>query len=637
MAIVLSEVGAFPSFAPGGLQIQFGVYLPGVRSVDGFEVVVRVIHQNDRFNPAVQPQDSPLVWNAAHPLSLWSAPVDVPALPNTSFGNEGVYLYRFQLWWSSPVGARTLVTEWFCDPFARETDVGELSAVVASRNPAPAVWTDAAYQTPELDELIVYELQVEQFNDTFAGVLARIPYLQSLGVNCIELMPVTSTKMDFDWGYGPINYFAPAARFGGAAGLQALVDACHAANIAVILDVVYQHVDKPFAYYRVYADIAKVPGAPQVTSPMIKGLGDFGPTIDYTQTFSQDYVATCNQYWLDTYHVDGFRYDEVTDLYSDSQTGGPAGTSYALLAYSTYLHSLTIPRFLSGGADSYSRIIQCAEALSLAPAVLQNTYTSCAWQDDLLNGSEAILSGGAPTDAFAHTLDPSFAGRYPSTTKVVNVAGAERDMPVAPFQYLNSHDHSHLIVSAGTAGAGLNPPGDRRNVWRLQPFAIALLTSQGIPMFWEGEEICDNYNLPDAGAARINLSRVMNWQYFYDWFGNPLVRVYRRAGQLRRSTPALRSRESFYYNQQSLQGTEIIAYHRHAPADAANPEQYAMVLLNFAANGATINVPFPKAGVWTEQLDADARPEPWTINVASAGDAQSIDVPSNYGCIFVLG
>ena len=139
-----------------------------------------------------------------------------------------------------------------------------------------------------------------------------------------------------------------------------------------------------------------------------------------------------------------------------------------------------------------------------------------------------------------------------------------------------------------------------------QPLAIALLTSQGIPMLWEGEEICDDYNLPDEGAARINLWRAMNWQYFYDRFGKSLVRVYRRAGQLRRTTRALRSRESFYYNLQSLQGTELVAYHRHAPADAAHAEQYAMVVLNFAQTPASIDVPFPEGGL----LDGAARRGP---------------------------
>jgi hypothetical protein len=116
----------------------------------------------------------------------------------------------------------------------------------------------------------------------------------------------------------------------------------------------------------------------------------------------------------------------------------------------------------------------------------------------------------------------------------------------------------------------------------------------------------------------------------------PLIRLYRRLGSLRRSFPALRSRESFYYWQQSLVNSQLIAYHRHAPATSSQPEQYAMVILNFGSTSGTIQLPFPKAGAWTEQIDADVRPAPWTIQVPSAGALQSISVPSNYGCVFVL-
>jgi maltooligosyltrehalose trehalohydrolase len=628
--IDLSEVGAFPSVAAGGFQIRFGLYLPGIRGADGFEVVVRVIHRDDRFDPAIQPQDTALTWNAGHSLDLWSASVPVQPIANTHFGGEGIYLYRFQVWWTPPGGPRQLITRWFTDPFARQTDVGLLSAVVLARNPVPFAWNDAAFKTPELDDLIVYELEVEQFNDTFDGVIERLAYLQSLGVNCLELMPITSPKLDFDWDYGPLHYFAPSAHIGGPDGLRGLVDACHERNIAVILDVVYQHVDADFPYERVYQDVNNTAGAPHVPSPMIGTNGPFGPQANFSLEFTQQYFATANRYWLDEYHVDGFRYDEVTDLYS-----GPTDTAYAKLAYDTYGHSLAIPRF-QRDANGYSRIIQCAEALGRAPEVLRNTYTSCAWQDDLLYQAKAIVGGGAPSDAFAHVLDPFFGNRYPGTKSVLSAAGTSVDMPVAPFQYLNSHDHSHLIVSAGTTGDGESPPGDRSRFWRLQAHAIALYTSQGVPMLWEGEELADDYNLPDSGFARINLRRDTHWEYFYDTYGAQLMRVYRRLAGLRRASRALRSRESFYYWQQSLQGSQLIAYHRHAPADAAGPEEYAMVILNFASYADTIQVPFPKAGTWTEKLDDDVRTTPWTIQVASVGSLQRIIVPSNYGCVFLL-
>jgi 1,4-alpha-glucan branching enzyme len=628
--IDLSEVGAFPSPTPAGFEIRFGLYLPGIHGADGFQVVVRVIHDDDRFNPAIQPQDTNLVWNAGHPLDLWSVTVPIQPVAGTNFGKEGIYLYRFQLWWTPPGGTRQLITRWFTDPFALETDVGLLSAVTLSSNAVPFVWTDAAYKTPELDDLIVYELQIEQFNDSFDGVIDRLPYLQSRGVNCLELMPVTSEKLDFDWGYGPLHYFAPSAHFGGPDGLRRLVDACHKSNIAVILDVVYQHVDPDFPYGLVYNNVNGTPGAPSVPSPMIGSNGPFGPQCDFGQTFTQDYFGVSNRYWLDQYHVDGFRYDEVTDLYV-----GPTDTGYAKLSYDTYRYSLGIPRFQQN-ANSYSRIIQCAEALWRAPDVLRNTYTSCAWQNNLLQSAEAVVGGATPTADYAHALDPFFGNQYPGTKSVVNAAGTPVDMPVAPFQYLNTHDHSHLIVFAGTAGSGVLAPGDRSRYWRLQPHAIALYTSQGVPMLWEGEEFGDDYNLPDDGSARVNLRRDTHWEYFYDDFGVPLIRIYRRLAQLRRSSRSLRSRESFYYWQQSLQNSQLIAYHRHAPVDPTGPEQYAMVILNFGPNADTISVPFPKAGSWAEKLDEDVRPAPWVIPVATAGDVQRVTVPSNYGFIFLL-
>jgi 1,4-alpha-glucan branching enzyme len=320
----------------------------------------------------------------------------------------------------------------------------------------------------------------------------------------------------------------------------------------------------------------------------------------------------------------------VTDLYR-----GPTDTAYAKLSYDTYRYSLSIPRFQQG-ANSYSRIIQCAEALWKAPEVLRNTYTNCAWQNNLLNDAEWVAGGAAPAANYAHDLDPFFGNQYPGTKSVVDVSGNPVDMPVAPFQYLNTHDHSHLIVFAGTTGPGVLPAGDRSRYWRMQPHAIALYTSQGLPMLWEGEEFADDFNLPDNGSARINLRRDMHWEYFYDDYGAPLIRIYRKLGQLRRSCRSLRSRESFYYWQQSLQNSQLIAYHRHAPAGPVGPEEYAMVILNFGPIADTISVPFPKAGSWTERLDEDVRTPPWIVPVGTANDLQRITVPSNYGCIFLL-
>ena len=87
--INLNEVGAFGSSdLSGNLSVRFGVYLPGIHATDGFEVVVRIIHRDDRFDPAIPTQDFPLTWVSGHPLDLRNATVPIRPPANTHFGQE---------------------------------------------------------------------------------------------------------------------------------------------------------------------------------------------------------------------------------------------------------------------------------------------------------------------------------------------------------------------------------------------------------------------------------------------------------------------------------------------------------------------------------------------------------------------
>lgn len=608
--IDLNDVGAFASAPTAlGVGVRFGISLPGIDPADGYQAVVRVIHRDDRFAPEVAPLDFPLQPN--HPDNLWQGDVTIPTRPGTSFGLGGAYLYRYQLLRNGAV-----VTRWFTDPFARATDdVGQLSAFTTPDADGQFAWHDDAWKVPEVEDRVVYELQIEEFNDTFDGVAERLTYLRSLGVTCLELMPVTSLKLDFDWGYGPLHYFAPNQRWGGGPGLKRLVDACHQQGVAVILDVVYQHVDPTFPYHLVYADA----GLP---SPMIGAVGSFGPVIDYSRQFARDYVQAANLHWLREYHVDGFRYDEVTDLYD-----GPTGVQYAKMAYDAYSSSLLLPRFTpSGGtrAGEYSRIIQVPEALNRPQEILRTTYSNGTWQDNLLNSAQAVASSGTPDDAFVLLLDATFSG-YPTSKTVHDIANAPVEMPVAPFQYLESHDHSQLIAYVG-GQPGSVVFADRSRWYKLQPFAIALYTCQGTPMLWQGQEFADNYVLPDSGDLRIHFRRNVHWEYFYDDMGAPLVRLYRLLGQLRHDCPALRSRESYYYNTNSRPADGVVAYRRQSSA----AQQVAIVFLNFTDQQQALSVPFPEPGRYQERIDGAT-----SIAVAAAGQVVAVDVPSNYGRIFV--
>ena len=625
--INLDEVGAF-GMAPtaAGIGVRFGLYLPGITPGAGYQVVARVIHQDDRFVPEIKPLDFPLQSVAGHPLGLWQAQVTLPTTAGTHFGQPGTYLYRFQLLRSTGGAAMpSVVTRWFTDPFARLTDdVGELSAFTTPGSMPDFAWTDDAWKVPELADLVVYELHVEEFNDTFDGVVDRIDYLKSLGVTCLELMPVSSLKLDFDWGYGPLHYFAPNQRWGGEWGVKKLVNACHAKGVAVILDVVYQHVDPSFPYALVYQNAG-------LASPMISGNGPFGPEIDYNQEFARDYLATANRHWLSAYHVDGFRYDEVTDLYD-----GPTGVKYAKLAYDTYDASLKLPRFTPSGGTKpgeYSRIIQVAEALNRPQEILRSTYSNGTWQDNLLSKVADMARYGYVDDSFALLLDARFNG-YPDTKTVHDVQNQPVDMPVAPFQYLESHDHTQLMAWVGVGGQSPTGPfADRSAFYKLQPFAIALYTSQGTPMLWEGQEFAESWVLPDSGDARVHFRRNVHWEYFYDDEGSALIRLYRILGNLRHAYPALRSRESYYDNIHSRPADGVIVYRRSSTPN----QQTAMVFLNFSDHSQGIAAPFPDPGSYREMIDDGVRTNPYIVNVGQSGQMVGVEVPSHYGFVFVKG
>src|SRR5437870_1848979 len=196
--ISLNEVGAFvlpPTGATGaGVEVRFGVYLPGIDPHDGYGVLVRVIHKNDRFDPAIKTMDFPLNVVPGTPNNLWQAQITITLQPGTHFGQSGTYLYRYQLLQvqqTSQPNQPRVITRWFTDPFARATDIGELSAFTTPDAVPAFEWGDDDWKVPELESLVVYELQVKEFNNTFDGVAERLPYLQSLGVKCLELMPVT--------------------------------------------------------------------------------------------------------------------------------------------------------------------------------------------------------------------------------------------------------------------------------------------------------------------------------------------------------------------------------------------------------------------------------------------------------------
>lgn len=174
-------------------------------------------------------------------------------------------------------------------------------------------WGDTDWTRPPMRDLVLYELHIGTFTPegTFRSAIQKLPHLKALGVNAIELMPVAEWAGMRNWGYDGVCLFAPAHAYGEPDDLRALVEAAHFQGIAVILDVVYNHFGPDGNYFAHFVgdyldESSKTPwgGAVRYGDPAFAALRE---------------TLVCNvEYWMDAFHIDGFRLDATHAIHDES-------------------------------------------------------------------------------------------------------------------------------------------------------------------------------------------------------------------------------------------------------------------------------------------------------------------------------
>jgi maltooligosyltrehalose trehalohydrolase len=172
-------------------------------------------------------------------------------------------------------------------------------------DPAAFRWTDAAWRGLETADLVIYELHVGTFTraGTFDGVIERLSSLRDLGVTAIEIMPVSEFPGGRNWGYDGVSPFAVQSTYGGPDGLKRLVDAAHRAGLAVLLDVVYNHLGPEGNYLREFGPYF----SDRYRTVWGEGFNLDGPDSDEVRRYVVDNAV----YWVTEYHLDGLRLDAV--------------------------------------------------------------------------------------------------------------------------------------------------------------------------------------------------------------------------------------------------------------------------------------------------------------------------------------
>lgn len=596
--------------------VDFGVLLPWVSAGDGHRLSVKVIHERDQFLKNVQPAVFEMTHANKELGDYWSAQIDFrtppPGIPaGSSWGQPGRYVYRYSL---KPPGWTDEI-DWIIDPYAREFGVGNLSAFTLGYE--PYVWSagELTWKTPKLDDLVIYELMINEFGGGIEGTVDRLDYLADLGVNCLEVMPVSNVSQTVDWGFLPTGYFGVDERFGKRRDMQHLVDRAHERGIAVIFDVVYGHTSDAFPYSYLYKRLAYRENP--FMGPFAKDY--FGQSTDFNRPLTQDFFYTANHHLLDAYHADGFRYDCVPNYWD-----GALGVGYANLVFST--HRLVESK--RGSGDHWQRffegdavnLVQCAEQLEGPVEILEQTYSNCTWQNETLGSAEGTTKGSID-DLTALGFRLGLNGYPREATHNGEV------LEKSALQYIENHDHSRYVCNFGTTTADneLLAEGIRDRWYKVQPYLIGLLTGYGIPMLWQGQELGENYFIPYAGFGRVALFRPVRWDYFYDGIGRSTIWLVRSLLALRQRAIQFRSGDYYFHNHYDRYlSRRLLLFSR------SHGEDFSLVALNFGDQDQTVPFTFPKAGYYREELHGV------DLHGVGAGVDTQITVPSNYGRIWTF-
>lgn len=256
----------------------------------------------------------------------------------------------------------------FPDPASRFNPDG-VHAAAQVIDPGDYAWQDGKWTPPPLAELVIYELHIGTFTPegTFRAAIGKLDHLVDLGVTALEIMPVADFPGDRNWGYDGVLLYAPARIYGQPNDLRALVDAAHGRGLAVILDVVYNHLGPDGNYLGAYS--------PRYFNPEQKT--PWGDSFNFELQPVRDFFVENAIYWRREFHIDGFRLDATHAILDTSE-------KHALAEIAERIHSL-------GGfvtAEDERNDVQL-----LLPPANGGLGLDAIWSDDFHHVVRVMLTG----------------------------------------------------------------------------------------------------------------------------------------------------------------------------------------------------------------------------------------------------
>jgi maltooligosyltrehalose trehalohydrolase len=340
-------------------------------------------------------------------------------------------------------------------------------------------WTDQDWQAPPLTGAILYELHIGTFTPggTFDSAIEKLDYLRELGVTHVELMPVNEFPGKHGWGYDGVDLYAPHHAYGGPEGLKRLVDACHNKRLAVLLDVVYNHLGPVGNYLNRFGPYFNENyHTPWGAAVNLDGVG----STEVRRFFCDNALM-----WLRDYHFDGLRLDAVHAFLDRSATHFLEQLAIEVDALETQ-----IERHLVLIAES-----DLNQPLIVTPREANGFGIDAQWSDDFHHALHSVLTG--ETD-----------GYYSDFGSLLQLGKAMKSAFIYDGQYSEHRGRVHGRPVNGLSGTrflgylqnhdqiGNRAQGDRSSHLlsqnRLKIAAALVLLSPFVPMLFQGEEFASS-------------------------------------------------------------------------------------------------------------------------------------------------
>ena len=342
-------------------------------------------------------------------------------------------------------------------------------------DPGTFAWTDEAWRGATLEKQIIYEMHIGTFSKegNWAGAKKELDELASVGITMIEVMPVADFPGRFGWGYDGVNLYAPTWLYGEPDDMRSFVNEAHARGIAVILDVVYNHVGPDGNYLRAFS--------PYYFSK--KHSTDWGEAINYDDEHCaavRDFFVHNAGYWISEFHLDGLRVDATQDIHDDSprhvlaeiatrarQAAGKR--SIVLIAENEPQHTIIVRSEKAGGYG-----------------------LDGLWNDDFHHSALVALTGrneayycgylGTPQEFIsAAKFGYLYQGQWYGWQKQARGTPTFDLPPNAFVNFIQNHDQ----VSNSARGERPNQIASRG---RYHAMTTLLMLSPGTPMLFQGQE-----------------------------------------------------------------------------------------------------------------------------------------------------